>query len=959
MNILKHIKFYLTVLFALCGFFPSGAQTALTTMPTSDAVAYTPIKAGKKNIMMGGLAVTSGFALGQKTQYLIAPAKIGKVTFDLGGKFSKLTFMMGPMADSEHISDKPTIVTVRLDGRKLVDQKFYDYDISRPYEVDVTGGHELTFDILSGEGYIGVGKPQLWTAGQKVVRPDYDRTPATEKMVLVKDRHPYYHDSKNVVLVSPNYEIKWFKINGKEYDNGLIMNMQMQILGGDFGSAMFNLKGQYEKLSFILGAVDNNVNAEEGHGYVTVQADGRTIFQKDLAQLDMAEQVVLDVTGVDRLSFHSAQNKWNISAAFADVTAWPKGRGPAIGITPVAASSDLAELPDVVPLMSTIEPFNVLGGQSRDQMLYTGESDYLGFNMGGVGYNEGMIFTSGANFFHDHIFTSASFDLGGEFDYMTFVCGYVGGPMKDSELNIYADDKLLYSIPIKPTALPQKHWVKIDKCRKLTFDNRKGGGNIGIGDIILYRGEIKETSLFNHPAPDAPDNVPLLQYTKPYLHYIYALEGSKEALAYDGSDISRYFTLRNGKKVYNGFNLHTGVHFSLEFGVLSDEGNGAIAGAVGATAVGSSFVAGGVVGGALAGSTLAGMAGALLLAAGGEAQEASFAAFNTHGEYQSVTFTVECIRPADAGLLSDGQYTDRQNRLLIGADGYVAAELMLNEISGPQTFTVPIYGCQQLLFFMPCDNGSGVYLVYDATLSKAESELIRPATSVKSHASVELLEWTDVSTPDKWQAPDKTPASRLNKYFGGVQQLYNGAMASIHNHDGEPRYELHTYYLRTASGQTVKATRIIDNGGKNAVRDAKGVARELGANFEPHPVDIRRLAEGHLSDIEKLQKLNSQVVALRVEQAQAALDLPSLGFGAVKYGKELKKANKAVSQSDKVVDTHLKNLQTQYAKLAWLLDHAINVDGKSSNEYTIFTPLAPGETPPTDADLQLVETFKP
>lgn len=954
---MKYLNLLLTLLLSVVVSLPAGAQTTLTTVPTSDAVSYTPVKAGKKNIMMGGLAVTSGFALGQKGQYLIAPAKIGKVTFDLGGKYSKLTFMMGPMADSEHISDNPTIVTVRLDGRKLVDEKFYDYDISRPYEVDVTGGRELSFDILSGEGYIGVGKPQLWTAGQKAIKPDYDRTPATTKMVLVKDRHPYYYDSRNVVLVSPNDAVTSFKINGKEYDNGLVMNMREQIEGGDFGAAMFNLKGQYDKLSFVIGALDNNVNAEQGNGYLTVQADGRTIFQKNLAQLDMAEQVVLDVAGVDRLSFHSAQNKWNLSAAFADVTAWPKGQGPALGVTPVAASSDLKTLPDVVPLMSTIEPYNVLGRLSRDQMLYTGESDYLGFNMGGVGYSEGMIFTSGASFFHDHIFTSASFDLGGEFDYMTFVTGYAGGPMKDGEINIYADDKLLYTVPVSPTSMPQKHWVKLDKCRKLTFDNRKGGGDVGVADIVLYRGDIKDTPLFEHTAPAAPDNIPLLQYSLPYLHYVYSLEGSQNALAYDGRDISKYYTLRDGKRVNNGFTLKTGVRFSVEHGVLSDEGNGGIAGAVGATAVGSSFVAGGVVGGALAGSTLAGMAGALLLAAGGEAEDASFAAFNLHGDYQSITFTVECIKPADAGMLSDGQFTDRQNRLLIGADGYVVAELMLNENSGPQTFTVPIYGCQQLMFFMPCDNGSGVYLVYDATLSKAESELVRPATSVKSHASIENLEWTDVAVPDKWDAPKPSGASRLDKYLGGVRQLYNGATASLHNHDAEPRYEVHTYYLRTASGQVVKATQIVDNGGKNAVHDAKGVAHALGANFDNHPVRIPQLATGMLSDIEKLQKLNSQVVSLRVEQAAAALDLPSLGLGAVKYGKELKKANKAVNQCNKVVDTHLKNLQTQHARLAWLLENAIVVDGKSPSDYTIFTPLAPGENAPAGTDLQLVETF--
>ncbi|MDE6636754.1 MAG: hypothetical protein K2K32_00805, partial [Muribaculaceae bacterium] len=401
-------------------------------------------------------------------------------------------------------------------------------------------------------------------------------------------------------------------------------------------------------------------------------------------------------------------------------------------------------------------------------MLFTGKSDYLGFDMGGVKYSEGMLFTSGSSFFHDHIFSSASFDLGGEFDYMTFVTGFVDGPMKDSEISIYADDKLLYSVPITITGMPQKHWVKLDKCRKLTFDNRKGGGNIGVADIILYRGDIKDNTLFVHNTPKAPENVPLLQYSMPYLHYVYALSGTKNALAYDGSDISKFFTTRDGRKINNGFTLKTGVRFSVEHGVLSDEGDGGIAGAVGATAVGASFVAGGVVGGAVVGSTLAGMAGLMLLAAGGEAEDASFAAFNTHGDYQSITFTVECIRPSDAGVLSDGQFADRQNRLLIGADGNVVAELMLNEIDGPQTFTVPINGCQQLMFFMPCDNGSGTYLIYDATLSKEKSELIRPATSVKSHANVKIMDWTEMAEPDKWKRPDSSGAGRLDKYFGGL-----------------------------------------------------------------------------------------------------------------------------------------------------------------------------------------------
>lgn len=953
---MKIIKTIIAISCLILSAFDAGAVTPLTSCAHSSDVAYTPLVKGKKLKMMGDYTTAAGFTLGKGGGYLIAPEKTGKVTFKLGGKYDKLTFMMGPMVNTE-VGSQPSIVTVRVDGKKQVDEKFYDFDIPRPYEINVAGAQEATFDIISGEIYLGVGTPMLWTASEKPLIPAFNQTPATAKTLLVTEHSPYYHNN-NVLLISPTGKYKTMKINGKKYHNGLAMNMRMQISGGHFGGVMFNLNKRYDKLSFIVGPLDNDKNTAEGQGYVTIQGDGYTIYQKEIRQLDTAEQVVIDVSGVSRLSFHSEQSQWDINAAFADITAWPKGMNPetaGVGSSQaVAADPKLAKLPDVCPLMSNIEPFAILGGLERDQMLFTGESDYIGFSMGGVKHSEGMLFTSGASVLHDHIYSSASFDLGNQFDYITFTTGTVGlSNVKDGEINVLADDKILYTVPVRATAMPVKHWVKIDKCRKLTFDNRKGGGTVGVADIVLYRGDIVDNNLFPHPVPDCPDNINLLRLAKPYLHFV----SGTQSLCYDGSDIKQYWTLRDGTRINNGFLLKTSVHFSLEHGVLGDDPNAAAAGAIGATAVGSSFVAGGMVGGAVVGSTLAGMAGLMMLAAGGEAEDASVAAFNVYGKYNTVTFTVACISPADAGLLDAGSFTDREQRILIGADGQVAAELMLNEMNGPTTFTVPINGCQQLIFWMPCDNGSGKYIVYDAKLSKAESELIRPASSVKSHAEVSLFEWTDTPAPRKWDRPRSTPVSDVNQYFEKVYQLYNGVNALVHNNEGQPKYEFHTWYLKTAQGQACKATRIVNNGGRDAVRNATGVQAALGANFVPFEVRVPELAKEILREIENLQKLNSLVNTLRIQQASVALSLPSLGLASIKYGKELGKSKKIVEQCDKVVDTYLKSKQKHFAAIKWLLDNASAIDGKQSTEFTVFTPLASGEQPPSDAALQLVETF--
>ena len=86
--------------------------------------------------------------------------------------------------------------------------------------------------------------------------------------------------------------------------------------------------------------------------------------------------------------------------------------------------------------------------------------------------------------------------------------------------------------------------------------------------------------------------------------------------------------------------------------------------------------------------------------------------------------------------------------------------------------------------------------------------------------------------------------------------------------------------------------------------------------------------------------------------------MPSLGLGAVKYGKELKATKTLVNQCKDVIDTYLDYKLAHFAALDWLLANAVDIDGKQSTRYTVFTPLAPDETVPDGADLQLVETFK-
>ncbi len=287
--------------------------------------------------------------------------------------------------------------------------------------------------------------------------------------------------------------------------------------------------------------------------------------------------------------------------------------------------------------------------------------------------------------------------------------------MTNDVLRVYADDALVFEKPLLATYPNQEYTVPIKRCRKLRFENR-GSSSLdvaayGVADIVVYRGKPVKNNLFVHPKPNCPHTIDLIDLGAPYIHYVSPMKNSKDEIFYDGSTQRKYFDL-NGKRINKGFILQTSVHFSLDHGILSGTDAAGTATA-GSTAIGSTLAAGNIaVGGNIVGSTLAGVAAFMMLAAGGEALENSCAAFNTYGEYNSVTFTVACYKPHNKA-------SNYKETLLIGADQKVMAKIELYETMKPKTVTVPINECHQLMFWLAnTDNWSGQYVFYDIRLSK-------------------------------------------------------------------------------------------------------------------------------------------------------------------------------------------------------------------------------------------------
>lgn len=911
--------------------------------------AYQPVESDRYNSyssleIQGGDVWNNCFTLGVINNYH------GYATFHLGGKYESISFILG--AEKSYGGNDPNIVQIHADGRRIFDYVLRDGDLGQHFTLNISGVDKLEFSLVKPEVEAAFCEVALWTKGQTPHDLRGKNNPEVKTRKLFRDIVPYRinYSSSNTsgnsgrhTLVGPDKETKSIKIGNKEYDYGLWLGMSMRLIGSGESETNFNIRGQYETLRFIVGPLATDDGNDTSRGWVTVKGDNKILYEYEINEESIAQQVTLDIKGIHKLTFMSEQASGNLDGAIVDAWVYPKGEAPevdkgaGVAVTVDAPDPRLKELPDVCKLISNIPPYSLRS--KVEYQLYEGVSDYVTFSMGGTKFNEGFILYMTSSFLNNDLRSHAIFDLGNEFDYVSFTAGYVSKSwvMGNDKLRVYADEELILEVPLHATYPNQKFVLPINKCRKLKFESGGQGtmdaAAFGVADLVVYRGEPVENDLFVHPVPECPDEIDLIDLGAPYIHYV---SSSREGAFVDGTSMKNYFTRYDGSRIYKGFVLQTSTHFSLDFGALS--GSDAVgAGAVGAAAVGASFVAtGAAVGGAMVGTTLAPIAPLLMLAAGGEVAENSCAAFNTYGQYNSVTFTVECLRKeGDTQLLGPDtmqpDISERKERLLIGSNLNVVAEFDVFEGMQPQTVTVPIEGCEQLMFWLSNTAGtSAAYVFHDIKVSKKKTELVVPEDMRTALTVVTEPVWTELTVPEGWEHPGKTGVKVIDDFIWDVTDLYDAVQEALTKR--APGYDVYTYYLETEAGQICKAVKLF----------TKGEEVASGSDGWRIPYTLKE----YKYDFDELESMREDVADLLVQLPAANVGLVELGLGAISFGKVMKKANKMLLELRKVINDMYRCARENEAYLVTLLNSAVDIDGRVSTERTIFAPLLPGETPP-------------
>ena len=744
---MKHI-FSLAIIL-LCSALSLTAQTVLgTQLQPKESAQYTHFpNPSNPSSRIAAYTFKDGFYINGPKAGLISSDAPGVALFNLGGAYSRLTFVLGPNMPNSASDGQYCIITVTGDGKRLLDTPVWEHDALRFIDLDVTGVKELKFSVLQGIFAVAIGQPRLWKSGQKpvpVANP-LDKLPKG-KIKLMDQMKPYFirHSGwvRNIgtekIDNGPQFMEKSIRINRKEFYSGLQFTCDDAIIGKNGAWSYFWLNKRYDKVAFVIGPRDNQ--SSNSSAWLIVKADNKIIYEKVITQTSLAEQVVLDVKGVEQLAFISERRSGDVMGTITfgvvDMFAYPAGSSdvPQPGVLNVNKDK-LSQLPDVCPLLSNIRPYSVRGMSKADNTMFYGESQYITFSMGGEKYWEGLLLTTGNTLLSDMVDSYAEFDLGGEFDWISFTTGCLSKAhaLDDDSLRIYADDKLVFDRTVRCTWPNQYYEVPVNKCRKLRFEKPGNGKKkqtiIGVADIVLFRGKPVKNDIFVHTPPDCPYETDLIDLCgKPYFHfvgrYVSSLTGfSMDQCFHDGSTQRETFRFKDGRTCNKGFMLETNVPLGLEDVTLMDAAFMFLTG-VGANVSHSDLSA---YTGTTAGANPIFSPISLLLCDPSKKQ-ASAAAFNPYGQYESCTFTVANIyEHVDEFAAVFGEKNAPPVKLNVFADQRLVGEFWLDNKMQPTTYTVPIFKCHQLMFWLECgDVRSGQYLFYDLKLSKAPCNIAIP-----------------------------------------------------------------------------------------------------------------------------------------------------------------------------------------------------------------------------------------
>lgn len=394
----------------------------------------------------------------------------------------------------------------------------------------------------------------------KGVKFDFANIPVTNSMTLYAhwtytgpNWAKPYQTSNRIAYYDGTDPLNNFKMMGIEYAQGLVFSYGYK----DDSDASFDLGGQYEVMTFLVGHVDNGGRSTETLYFYF--DDGATpALTLELTGHMSTEKVVLNVKNHTNLHI-VRKGGGGYAYALANMLLLTEAEAKAQDITTPAMSS-----------MELLKQTNLASGQvvpyqtSNRISVYDGQDPLKKFTMMGLEYTQGVRLAYG---YKDD--SDVTFNLGGGFDMMTFHVGHVdNGGRSEENIYVWADDELIDTIHLTGTMSTTTYSLNVQGVNKLHLARQGSGGyDYALADIRVYTAADLADSGATVPAEHSYSEVNQtnLAAGEPVLPY----QTTSRIKLYDNSDPVNEFFNMNGRKFTQGVRFtygyrdDTDVNFNL------------------------------------------------------------------------------------------------------------------------------------------------------------------------------------------------------------------------------------------------------------------------------------------------------------------------------------------------------------------------------------------------------------
>ena len=346
--------------------------------------------------------------------------------------------------------------------------------------------------------------------------------------------------------------------------------------------------------------------------------------------------------------------------------------------------------------------------------------------------------------------------------------------------------------------------------------------------------------------------------------------------------------------------------------------------------------------------------------------QSAVAAFNPFGAYETLTFTVDCKSPfVDTDLFGKKLNPDNPVKLDVFADMRKVGEFWLSNNMSATTYSVPIYGCSQLVFWLECgETRSGQYVLYDMTVSKTPLKdapvFVPQAAATQQSANVLEQSYDDEVRPASvntkaakikgkkekkakerivWEHPShssRVPA--IDQLIADTDEIW-ALTADCLSRAYYQSYRVNEDYVQSQSGRIFKAVSLVNAAGQ-------------------------RLSFKEVMQFNKDAASSTTAISLKIAGALIGVPSATLGLASLQgenlfiFPKVVKNAPKALNQCDKDLQAMVQAKEAENAGLQALLDSAVDVGSIASTDYVLLLPLAAGEKAPEGNTLQRLEYYR-